>query len=313
MKTTHFIFGILIVGLVLMGCDQQSGPTTGVPFIGGETGVRISLRANFPPEEVFDSGEMPFDIIVVLKNDGEFQVPSGESILTLSGIAAEDFSRTPGDFKITLNEALEPRIRSVQGSVIDSPEIYVEINDLNYHAPLDGDFSFPLRAELCYLYGTKANTGVCFKENLLTASSEICEVDETKTVYNSGAPVQIENFIEYPRGRDKIGFSFDIVKKGNGRIFRDTVQDCKQATPMQENEVFVEVLSDLQGITCRPLRGGDAMSGYVRLNDVGSATIDCDQTAGVSGDFEKVLSISLRYRYSDDISRSLVVKHVPQN
>lgn len=301
------------MSLFLAGCDSNKQPTTGVPFLGGEHGVKISLRENSPPLEVFDSGEMTFDIDVILKNEGEYTIPSGEAMLTVNGIEASAFSKSPNDFKVVLNKDLPGKEKSVQGKIIDSPAVDVEIKSLNYKDTLSGDFNFPFQVNLCYLYETVANVGVCFKENLLSSDAGVCNVDETKTVYNSGAPVQVETFTEYPRGKDKVGFSFDIIHKGNGKVSRNTIKDCSQASPMQKGEVYVEVISDVKGLQCRPLRDGTSTAGYVRLNDVGKATIDCEQTATVSGNYVKPITINLKYRYSDDISGDLTVKHVPQN
>jgi hypothetical protein len=313
MKTWIFLLGIIFASGLLLGCSGNKGPVQGVPFIGGSSGVVMNLKQDYPPAQVFDNGETVFGIIAVLKNDGEFTVPTGEAILTISGIDATDFSKTVSDFKITLKEPLRKKEKSVQGSVIESPEVAVEIGDLSYKGKIAGDFTFPLRMQLCYLYGTTAIVGICVKEDLLSSDEGTCTVAGTKTAYNSGAPIQIENFIENPSGKEKIRFSFDIVKKGNGDVFRDTVKDCTLATPMQEDEVFVEVGSaEMTGITCGSnLREGAENSGYVRLNDMGKATVDCAVTITPEAEYVKQLPITLKYRYQDYKPLDIIVKHAP--
>jgi hypothetical protein len=46
----------------------------------------------------------------------------------------------------------------------------------------------------------------------------------------------------------------------------------------------------------------------VRLSE-GYALVQCDQPSNAETDFEKPVDIFLKYRYSEDLSTTLVVKH----
>ncbi len=304
----HYLIGILVLSLFLFGCNQNNkGASLGTPFIGGTEGIKMHFRENAPPDQIFDSGEMPFDISVLLKNEGEFTVPAGEARLTLQGIDATAFGKSPSDMVVVVKEPLQAKEKSTMGKEIDSPEVDVSIENLNYKNKLAGDFSMPIKANLCYLYQTEAVVGLCLSSNPLAQNTGVCNVQEAKTVYNSGAPVQIENFVEYVRGKNKIGFSFDIVQKGNGEIIKDTEQNCLDASVPEQNEMFVSVDTGLPGLKCRPLKGGTDSSGYARLSN-GKVTVDCEQSVSQQGSFVKPISIKLKYRYSQTISKEVVIK-----
>ena len=89
MKSKSFILGLILVSLVLAGCDGDSSTNTN-PFVGGEQGLAVSYRPLYPPEEVFDCGDDVFDVEVILNNQGEYDIKQGEAIVTLSGILPSD-------------------------------------------------------------------------------------------------------------------------------------------------------------------------------------------------------------------------------
>ncbi len=308
----YYLIGILVLSLFLFGCDQNNkGASLGTPFIGGTNGIKMHFGENAPPNKIFDSGEMPFDITVVLKNEGEFTVPAGEARLTVLGIDASAFGKSPSDMVVVVKQPLQAKEKSITGNEIDSPEIDVSIENLTYKNKLAGDFSMPIKANLCYLYQTQAVVGLCLSSNPLAQNTGVCNVQEAKTVYNSGAPVQVENFVEYVRGKNKIGFSFDIVQKGDGKIIKDTEQNCLDASVPEQNEMYVSVDTGLSGLKCRPLKDGSDTSGYVRLSN-GKVTIDCEQPVSQQGSFVKPISINLKYRYSQTISKEVVIKRATE-
>ena len=302
----YHLLGLIIFSLLLFGCQQNNKSAgMGVPFIGGDEGLSISFRTNAPPDQVFDSGQMPFDIDVILKNNGEYTIPAGETMVTIQGLDANAFGKSVSDLTRIVNTAIESKKKSTTGNVIDSAPFDVIFQNLNYKGKLMGDFEVPLRANVCYLYQSQAVVGLCISSNPFVDNG-VCNVQEAKSVFNSGAPVHVENFVEYVKGKDKIGFSFDIVEKGSGEIIKDTQKDCLKAALPEKGAVFVSVNTQIPGLTCR-LMGGSGSSGYVRLSD-GKATVDCDQPIKSQGDYTKPISIILRYRYSDTISKNLIIK-----
>ncbi|MBW2988550.1 hypothetical protein DRJ48_02685 [Candidatus Woesearchaeota archaeon] len=303
---------VLLLILLVVGCQQGKGPTTEKsPYIGGTNGLLISFMDNFPPAEVFDGGEDPFDIVVNLKNDGEFDIPAGEIRVSISGIQATEFNKNPGDMIKVLNQGLEGKKKDSEGNLIPGDEESVEFENFNHVSPLTGTMQYPVRADVCYLYGGIATTKLCFRKNLRSTEEGVCEVQGEKRVFNSGEPIQVQDFSEFVKGSQEIGFNFKIVKLGNGEVYKYTVRDCSEASYGDKNWVYVEIRTNEPGLECRGLKDGTATSGFVRLSD-GEATVNCEQPANVQTDFEKPINIYLKYRYREDITTTLIVKHTPE-
>ena len=90
---------ILLIALSLMvvGCTGTQGTGPGAdmsnPFIGGTMGLDVGFLEGSPPAIVFDNGQFPFEVEVVLENIGEWDIDSGEATITIVGVDPEDFNR----------------------------------------------------------------------------------------------------------------------------------------------------------------------------------------------------------------------------
>ncbi len=310
------VISLILMSFALFGCGNNQSAMDKSPYIGGTNGLLVSFMDSFPPDSVFDGGTDPFDIVVNLKNDGEFDIPAGGVIVRLSGIDATQFGLGEGVMKQVINSQINSKKKGSEGNTIPGDEAVAEFKGFNQVTPLTGTMAFPLRADVCYSYGTTATTNLCYRKDLRTTESGVCKVEETKKVFNSGAPVQVTDLQEFPKGADGISFTFTVALKGNGLVYKDSVQDCTDATRTDKGWVYVDVKTDLQGLTCRGLKdasGGSTgtTAGYARLAD-GKAIIQCDQAANVDTDFVRPLNIYLKYKYGDDVSSTLIVKHAAE-
>jgi len=301
------VFAVVLL-IFLIGC-KKDGETVelAAPFIGGTTGVVtnfIELRA-----EVFDGGRDPFDVIVKLENTGEAFIPKESVRVKLSGINPAEFGKLEEDLiQSPLDDLIETR-KDSQGNILPSPPVFVEFVGLNHFSPIAGALTtFPLRADVCYLYKTEAVSKLCIRANILTPEAGgICEINEGKPVFNSGAPVQIANVRESTRARDKIGFSFEVVNVGTGEVFeRETA--CDRSTRAKADRVFVIVKTNMPGISCTGLSTtGTRAEGYVTLFS-NTKIITCSQTVTSRTDFEQLLSIEAIYDYEEFQQTTLTVK-----
>lgn len=303
------LFTLTLIFL-LAACATDTGPTAGTPFLGGTQGVVISFEQDAPPPVVYDSGTYPFDVVIKADNRGEFPIPQGNMFIQLEGFESRQFGRTPQDLIRGPQDPLTARYKDSSGATQESTPSYVEFPSLNFVDVIPGaELSFPLRARACYLYGTIATTKLCARDNVLNPRGEgICNVNEDKEVFNSGAPVQISSVVESARGINKIGFTFKISHVGQGEIYQKG-HLCDESTREFEDRVFVEVTSPVQGLACTGLSGGvDAASGFTQLFG-GSKTITCTQNLPEPGDFEFPVTITLTYDYEDSITTNVLVKH----
>ncbi len=310
MKTNILI--ILFAFILLVGCTPtDKTPIEKNPYIGGTNGLIISFRENAPPSDIFDGGDDPFDIVVNLKNEGEFNIPQGGAQLRISGIQAAEFGQNENNMRQTLNFEIPGKTKDSEDNVIPGGYEDVEFTNFNHAQPLTGTLTYPLRVDVCYLYGGLSTSKLCYKKNLRTTDTNICTVAESKQVFNSGQPIQVKDLTEYVKGSDRIGFTFKVVRLGNGETFKDTLANCDDATYQEKNRVFVNVDTGEAGLECRGLKDGGPASGYVRLSS-GEAVVSCDQPAAVNSDYEKPMTITLRYKFQEDVSTHLVVKHTPE-
>ncbi|MBN1644511.1 hypothetical protein JW851_00525 [Candidatus Woesearchaeota archaeon] len=298
---------LAIILIALVGC-QQDGQTVSIeaPFIGGTQGITFDfsqLRT-----EVYDSGTDPFDVTIKIENKGESDILKDNIKVTLSGINPVEFSTTENDLSKTSKEDIISAKKDTMGNIQTGPPVFVDFPNLEYTGKITGTtIEFPLRANICYLYNTKAISKLCIRKNILTAGEGICNINEDKPVYNSGAPIQITRITESARAKDKIGFSFEIHNMGTGDVYqRGTV--CDKTTRKNKDKIFVRVETNMPGITCTGLENqGTKAEGYTTLFD-GVKTITCTQPAPGQIDFEQVLGIEAFYDYEEYKQTKISVK-----
>ena len=325
-KYLTFLVALL---LIMTACSNNNNDSNyeGTPFIGGDNGIILSFGQGAPPENVYDGGDFQFGINVQMENEGEYTIEEGKANVKISGILSSDFNNV--DLFHTTEEDLIKTSKDPDGNVLKGTTYHAEFNDLDYTSSLEGSQQFTIRADVCYDYGTTTTTKLCFREDLLDSTKEgVCDVNGAKTVHNSGAPVQITSLEESATGSNKIAFTFNIEKKGNGNIFKSKFigggeipdEQCKSVRKF-EDKVWVDVdfdgNSDLNGATtCQGLKdsgnGNDPdRQGFVTLYS-GEKSVRCTvnlEDDSVKGDYEKIITIKLRYDYQEHINTNILVKH----
>lgn len=309
MRKALLCTAILLAVLVACAPGERDGEALDLatPFIGGTSG----LSAEFVEfrTEVFDGGRDPFDIVIKVENAGESSVTADRVRVKLSGInpaafgkLEEDLSRSPPD------DVVAARILP-DGTVVPASPVFVEFTELNHFTPIAGaQFNYPLRAELCYLYTTQAVSKLCVRENILAPEAGgICEINEAKPVFNSGAPVQIASIKESARAKDKISFTFEITNAGTGDTFeRGSV--CDTSTRAKQDRVYVIVDTGMPGISCTGLStSGTKAEGFTTLFG-GKKVVTCTQAVTTRTDFEQQINIEIVYDYEQYIQTDLTVK-----
>ena len=305
-KTISVLF-VVMLGLLLSGCNQKTSSEN--PFIGGTNGLLVNFLEGAPPQEVFDSGTSPFQVIVELTNDGEYTIPKGSVEVRLVGFNPEDFGLSASDIVKQPSEDLEGVRKDLSGNKIPGTTTQIVFPQMNYEKQISVDHEFPIRAEVCYNYQTKVSSVICVKRDLTDTSSTICNVKEKKKVYSSGAPIQVTSFEENPAGSNRVQFTFTIEQKGNGDVFKRNTM-CKPSESETQfsikNKVYVSVDTGLPGLRCNGLIGGDT-AGYVVLAS-GKRTINCVQDVNVESDFEQPVNILLDYNFRNMKETSVIVR-----
>ncbi len=308
MKKIYF-FAAIAALIFLIGCTgggEQIEITS--PFIGGTTGVIsgfVDMRT-----DVFDGGRDPFDIVIKLENKGESAVSKENVRIKLSGINPAEFGKLEEDLTAMPQDDLSETRKDSQGNVIPGAPVFVEFRELNHITAITGgQINLPLRANLCYLYDTKAVSKICVRDNILSpAAGGICEITGDKPIFNSAGPIQFANFKESARSRDKIGFSFEIINAGTGDVYGLNTL-CDTTERKNKNSVYVKIDSNLAGLSCTGLdTSGRIAEGYTTLFD-GKKIITCTQTVSTRTDFEQLITLDAQYDYEEFMQTSLTVKN----
>ena len=300
-----FMIGLL---LVLTGCEQGEAPSSTTPFLGGTTGLLINFLEDAPPQEVYDGGAFPFDIVIKLRNDGESDVLAKDAQVKISGLNPAEFGKQASGLVKHPDEDLVRTYKDAEGNLVEGTITYVSFEGFNYGGTMSGNIQFPIRADVCYKYSTKAISKLCIKKDLTdTSEDSLCIVPEEKQVFNSRAPLQVTSLKESVRGADTVGFAFKVEHMGNGDLFQQG-SVCDTTGITYENKIWVEVDTGMAGVKCTGLTGGTANSGYITIYS-GERTITCTQPAASEIDYEKAIEITLTYDYKEDITTQLLLKH----
>jgi len=299
--------------LIVLACTP-SGPATLPTFLGGNDGLSIVFDKNSPPAEVFDGGDFPFDIVVRLENKGEYFIPKDLVTVSVVGILPQLFNLQEADMHRSPDEDLVERKVDSTGKVIEPGLVFAEFKNFNHVSFITGNSELSqFIAEVCYQYGTKAATSLCVRKNLANPEEGgLCEIDGTRPVASSGAPVQVTEVREFQRGKESIGFTFTIKHTGptTGRIFALGSRCAGGRTT--EDLAHVKVTSDVPGLSCQGLsttREG-AVEGLMPIYE-GERVVTCTQRIGSPADYELPIRIDAQYDYRDSVRTDVLVKHSP--
>ncbi|MBI2651603.1 hypothetical protein HYX01_03975 [Candidatus Woesearchaeota archaeon] len=319
-KVMLVAFSVMLVFLIVSCKGGQDAKTQTTPFLGGTQGLEIKFLESSPPNEVTAGTDFPFQAVVSLRNQGEFELPKENIKVNLIGFLPSNFG--VADASVLSNKNPEdnptPRKKDSEGNIVESTETFVTFPGATSTFNSNAAGTYIFRADVCYKYQTKAISEICVLENLISkASGSICEPRGAKTVFSSGSPVGVTSFRQTVAGKDKLQFTFDISHAGKGNVFEyDTAAaECPKDTLIRirkENRVKVSVNTGLDGLKCVGLSSTNSKesTGIVTLFN-GKRTITCTQDAPQNRkDFKKFIDITLDFNYLDHADKGLVVKRL---
>ena len=315
MKKKSILVLILLFSLFIFGCqsNQKNKQQLLDIFIGGNEGLEFSFKDNQPPIKVLDENQDPFFITLILKNKGEYTVHENKIISSLSGVNSEAFSLSSLNSK--LNIPLEGKLKSGDQIIESSPE-ELQFDQANYKYNLNSDFPTSLRADICYLYKTKAISKVCLKKKSVErATEDKCLINSDKVVTEvSGAPVKIKDVKQRSSSTNDIKLTFTIINEGKGNIYGpETFTDKCIDISDEKNKVLVEVNSPSgnKNIKCSQLQNNN--KGLIKLA-LKEKIINCNIATNNLQEiaFEEPINIELDYFYKESIEKQITVVNSEQ-
>ncbi len=309
------LFLIIILGLTLFlsSCNQQQ-TSQSKTFVGGTQGVVMSFIDGMPPESIISKGLQPFNVMVNLKNVGEYDATG---YIELMGLNPADVNLEKNDLRKEFK--LVGTHLTGAGAVIPGQSKQVGWSNLKYSpAIISGSVKQTIKVKSCYNYGTIAIVNTCISDDQSdTSGSSSCKVNELKQVSNSGAPVQVVEAQESSGGNDNGIYTYFITLKiknlGQGQVFDPSVDYCdwsnKGLSDMDKVFVSVKPLSKDVKVECFDNKN----EGIVYLAGSGdnakTGEFMCTMTYNdVVGSFTVPLQINLTYKYSEIISKDIEIK-----
>jgi len=306
----------LILGLlILSACESSDDKTKGISgedrFVGGTEGLKLEFVENSPPNKVFTGN--PFDISLRVRNVGDADVNVQDVKAKLSGIGGSSWGLDDGKETISPTGDLAKSEKLPDKSILPGGEAYIEYLGLNYGSET-GIGNYPIRIELCYPYENTAETKLCILEDFRSDTGKICKLG-TKTVYNSGGPVQISEIIDSQSGSGT-SFRFTLTKKGTGTLYTQGTNcfpDTSKVEEVRETQkntdwIFVDIdtKNEISGLKCSGLKDGDATSGLFRL---GTGVVTCTLSGeSVNNNRLQAIDIGVKYQYLQSVDKALVLE-----
>lgn len=310
---TRGIFYVLFLVLLLslsgaQGCPKEETEAVAGVYIGGVSGLDASFVPGEPPVEVLDNKQEAFYITLSVENFGEFTVPKGKVIATLSGINKDDFGMKSLNIK---SKSEIYGVSRIGTEVIEGGFEEMQFDEAKYKPDLPADFTLQLRADVCYAYQTDSLTRLCLKKNPLQRREEdVCDVtSEFIVVDNSGAPLQISDVKSVGAGVDSVIFKFVVENMGAGVVYEDNAfTDKCEFKQDKKDKVNVKVKSPSGKLDIKCGILSDKDYGVVRLID-GRKTVSCNiKTSGLQETaFEEPLEVVLNYFYKDSVGTGFTV------
>lgn len=306
-KNITVILVVCALAFFFAGCNDGGTPTGKSPFVGGIVGLEMKFVEGEPPAEVYDNSTTPFQVNVRVENKGEFLAKKENVKISVLGIDPKEFYN-PILVRLP-DQDIGPTYLDSSGKQVAGEIVYVVFPGFNFSGIVAGRETRTIRAESCYQYQTSGQASLCIRKDPQATAETVCKVNEIKTTYSSGSPVQIENVQEEASGSDSIRFSFDVAHKGTGAI---TVLNSGCSNKVSDKDrIWIEVaLGEYTPmISCTGITGGTANTGYARLDSTGKTNIRCKViTTEAASDFEKTVSIKASFEYKEHIDQTLTIK-----
>lgn len=306
MKKRLAITALVVVSLLLItGCQGQQNQeedTQDDVFVGGNQGL-IAEFSQFGPTEdgrytIFESGSFP--LRVRLKNKGEEKVDPGEAEVTIKGINIDDFSGINSPNKENEEEIQPVSEFNEQGG----EEIINFGSSVKYQRNVTGYYEPNILAQVDYEYQTQLLIPeVCFKRDLQT--STVCNVNEEKDYFASGAPVTVTNVEEEAAGQGIVRLLITIENVGGGEV---TLPN-EDFNIRNNGQVGFSIKQEPTSWECRS--AGSTQKARLTEN---KATIRCTTQEKVNEDeaFTSQVELNLDYKYRSLIQQNLRIKEVSE-
>ena len=313
---------LLLCLMILMSACKRSGAATGgaprTPFIGGTSAITLNFEKDSPPPEVTDDQSFAFNVLVRMKNDGEYAVDRNNIRLNLVGFDPNDFGAVFDDLRdVQPDDNLDSKKRDGEGNIVEGTTTFATFPKSGASfvpSRFSGNTEFTFRADACYYYETETGPSICIDPQPFSTENKVCQVQDLTFSSGQGAPIAITR-IDQEAFATKTQFRITIKNAGNGEVAEPDSSRCSTQTLGRDQ--IDKVRLDFARVSTTPLDCGPFIdnsvkgaSGTVRLIS-GEGSIICELPSGLYSSsltaYTTPLSIKLSYTYRTHTQRNLMI------
>jgi len=292
---------ILILSLLIfMGadCGKKTTASTG-PYTGGTSGISIAFVESSPTAEFSKSDSMPVKVLV--KNNGEYTVPSGQVKAKIYGVYHKSFGLVD-QYKATITS-----LEGISKIVDEGAEQELNLGTINYKEAITNFQESTLMAKVCYPYETNVQFEGCIgsSKGLAEGKEQVCAISGEKLGSGmvSGAPVQVTSILQESYAADQVKFLIAIENVGGGDIY-DLTETCEKLEESSKDIIKIEIQTP-QDVQCSFLEG-EAKSGTIRLKE-NKKILSCKKKAESDETIKQLIKFKISYHYTDSTSKTVKI------
>lgn len=288
--------------MVLAGCqsEQQDSKMKPPVYYGGTQGLISTFEPMGMKEDniqtVWEGKDFPVEVTV--KNKGEQDIEEGDLTVKIHGVDTEMFGIDPDTKQNTkLLEGVSEYNKQGGRETIEFPDASLDpVSGLTHEANFFATIEYNYKTHV-------AIPNVCFKKNY--QDERVCELEGSKNVYASGAPITVKKVEQEPSGSNRISLKIYVENAGGG----DVTLPGQDFSYMHDKLKF-EMTEGNENIEFECTSSGD--ESQARLNE-GKATIRC-RSGEIQKEepYTKQVTLELSYKYKDIIQQNVVVRSNPQ-
>lgn len=297
------VFLVFVAALLFVSGCQEEVIVEGGPFVGGNSGISLSFVEGAPISEFSVTESVPIQIM--LKNNGEYNLPAESAEIALYGLKMSDYGLS-ADYGIVPGSLLGIKKDFIE----EGAELLVDAGTMKYSGSVPTSYGFNLKAKVCYPYKTEARIEACALSRSIISSGgeEVCDIlgEKHSGTRVSSSPIQITSFTEVLSGTNEVLFKIEVANLGSGDVFQDTSECSELATAaLEKNKIHYRI--EQSDVVCTSFDGIESNEGYLRLNN-GRKTLICKMPVENTGaGYTREIAIYLDFKYVESISKDLMI------
>ena len=191
------LMGFVFMSLIIAGCTDGGGSSnTGSgqnsnQFRGGDTYVNVELEPGSPPEVVYDSQTSPFDIVLSIENEGEWDIEENSLRVLLEGFSEQSWGTGVKSTVVSSQLIGYDSFYDIQGDIE-----YVTFDNIEYQQELNqNSYNHNYNVRSCYGYGTRVAFTACVDNEARRSSRSddfaLCDGFSSRDFSVSSGPIGV--------------------------------------------------------------------------------------------------------------------------